>query len=300
MVIARSQALAPALLFASVLASSTLAHAQASTGELRDHESTSRIAVELGYYHWSVGMSEVELFQPSFYGSFRLAAPTETTFVDLDVAWRAAGSAGDGSAFRAGNPYVGVRAGMHDRENGFRVRGGLGLTAPLTNLYDDYRGGLLGDGFVGIFTLALGGAMQGAWDAWLTVPLNMAVVARGDVEWRQEYFDLGAEVGFGALLPVEYEGQTGDTTLALQGAAWAAGRPIPELAIGARFQAVMIAPTGEDMDSEGYLALVPFVRGEIGAGFVEGRLVMNLDDPYGFAFDDEGIWAVYVSGGADF
>lgn len=279
----------------------SLALAQSSTGELRDETYDHRVAGELGFFYRSEGSSDIGVLQPSFYGTFTLARFGESAFLQLDAAWRLAGVFGDTSAFRAMNPYVGVRVGAEGGEaNGrWRGRGGLGFTLPLTNAYDDFRA--LG---AGLLTYTLTHAMNAAFDSWLALPLNAAVVLRGDFEYRGEYFVVGGDGAFGALLPVEYQGSTGDTLLSLQFGAFAGGRPIPELTLGVRFQAVALVTTRDTTGSntEGYTSLMPFVRGEFGPAFVEGRLMMNLDDPYGFAFDSTGlhVWAVQVLGGASF
>jgi hypothetical protein len=279
------------------------ASAQMSTGELRDHGYAHRVSGELGFHYreQTIGLSETEiaLFQPSLYGTFGLLPTVDDGLsVEIDTAWRFGGVAGDISAFRAANPYLGVRVGVRSAE-GWRARGGLGFTLPLTNLYDDYdgAGGFDAAGAVAILGIV---GLQGAWDPWLESVLNAAIVLRGDFEYRHQYFAAGAETAFAALLPVEYQGRTGDTTYAAQLAVWGAGRPIPELALGVRFQAVMLDSSRDGTSPEGYLALIPFVRGEIGDAFVESRLVMNLDDPLGFAFDDGRFWAIYLLGGGTF
>ena len=62
------------------------------------------------------------------------------------------------------------------------------------------------------------------------------------------------------------------------------------------------------VEYSGYVSLVPFLRGEIGDGFLEGRLLLNLDWPYGFSFDSGlpiaagivRIWAIQLLGGTSF
>jgi hypothetical protein len=66
--------------------------------------------------------------------------------------------------------------------------------------------------------------------------------------------------------------------------------------LGGRFQTVFWA-TDQDLTQ---LALVPFVRLEGESGFGYLRMTINLDEPYGFAFDDDGIWGLHAGGGARF
>ena len=284
--------LAPLLFLIALSSSPARAAAQMSTGEIPPDDAgdtRSRVAGELAFF-FTDSPFELAALMPSIYASLGLAEWEGGAFVDLDLAWRASGVMGDTSAFRAMNPYVGVRAGVRDRRAGWRVRGGLGATAPLTNFYDP--------GFDSATPMIIALYAQGAFDAWLALPLNAAIVARGDVEYRGEHFGVGADTAFAALLPVEYQGRTGDTIFVGQLGVFALGRPIEPLALGVRFQAVAMGDTRPDTGGEGYLALMPFVRGELGNGFVEGRLFMNLDDPLGFAFDRGRYWAVSVTGGA--
>lgn len=290
----------------ALLAFPSVSLAQGSTGELREAPYRHRIAGELGFYHRGMTGGSLVALQPAIHASFGLLQQEGETPIglQLDLDWRGAGYVADSdfgddsAAFRVFNPYAGVRIGHeeHDLESSWRVRGGLGITLPLANAYDP-------DDEV-FTTLVLGAALTGGWDPWLSSIGSMAVVLRGDFEYRHTYFLAGAETALGLMLPVEYQGFTGDTVVAPQLGVWAAGRPIEQLAIGMRFQAVALVRTGDTAfgmsNTEGYLALVPFVRLELGAGFLETRLVANLDDPFGPAFDEGGFWGWYIGGGASF
>jgi hypothetical protein len=291
-----ARAVAVALLFlASPLAH---AHAQGSTGELRDRPYDHRFAIGGGLYVRSTGGDTLALYVPEVQVAVGLTRPSPDVLVQLDVDWRLSAftlSGPSGSTgLRAFNPYVGVRVGYEQGEEGsrLRVRGGAGITLPFANLYDWN---------LELFAAQLGGlATTGFWDAWLSTAGNMGLVGRGDVEYRHAYVLVGGEAALAALVPIEYMGSTGDTVLVTQLGIWVAGRPIPELAIGARFQAVGAFSTRTTSSDEGYLALAPFVRAEIGPGFVETRLLINLDEPLGFAFDDDNYWAWTLAGGAAF
>jgi hypothetical protein len=298
-----------ALLFLLALATPSVGAAQSSTGELRDEVLDHRVSGDLGFFYRTQGTADIGVLQPSLYGTFTVARFGDA-FVQVDAAWRFVGLFGTTSAFRASNPYAGVRFGTESAAGPerWRARGGLGLTLPLTNLYDDFRFGG-GGGGAGLVAHLLAAPMQGVQDAWLGLPLNVALVLRGDFEYRHTYFVVGGDLAFASLFPVEYDGRTGNTVLDLQLGAYAGARPIPELAIGVRFSAVAVISTNTPpgtSNTEGLTSLAPFVRGEIGPAFVEGRLLMNLDEPYGFAFDSSGsglvihVWAVQLSGGGSF
>lgn len=281
------------------------AAAQGSTGELLDEDYQHRIAGELGIYQRSTGGNSLVMVQPGLHAAIGIvAAEAGGPGVQLDIDWRGGGYVNDPelgdsqSAFRVFNPYVGARVAFGAGEPGsrWRARVGGGVTLPLANAYD------------GNLDLLLAGygalAMTGGWDPWLNSAGNMAVVARGDFEYRHQYFLVGAETSLGFMLPVEWEGRTGDTIVVPQLGIWAAARPIEQLAIGGRFQAVAQITTGDvspgASNAEGFLAFTPFIRAELGGGFIETRLVINLDEPFGFAFDHDRFWGFYIAGGASF
>lgn len=296
----RSAARAAVVLLA-VLALPLDVAAQASTGELRDEPFRHLFAAELGLFYADHDDTWVVALQPAVHAQIGALEQTDSLpiSVQLDVDWRGAGFDGDSpagpsSGFRAWNPYLGARVGHEAGEPGsrWRARGGLGLTLPLANLYD--AGSEL------FTSKVVGQALTGGWDPWLSSRPEVAVVVRGDFEYRHTHFFVGAETALGLLLPIEHEGVTGSTILVPQLGVWAAGRLVEQLALGVRFQAVAqiltrAAPGASD--TEGFTALVPFLRSDLGPGFIETRVVINLDDPWGPAFDDGRFWGWYIGGG---
>lgn len=296
----RQPLLAALTLALSILPSVALAQ---STGELRDEPYRHRLAFDLGLYHDSDPGSSFTVFSPSFRGAFGIASLGRNGLVQLDIDWRASAyhfetDVGTASGFRALNPYVGVRFGGEggDRRSRWRARGGFGATAPLTNLYD--RDLELSN------TAGWSAPLRGGWDIWLSSTSNLALVGRGDFEYRNRYFLTGIEAAIGVLLPLEHDGATRDTIVAPQVGVWAAFRVAQILALGGRFQAVAIVDTRDlspgISNTEGLLASGPFVRLELGAGFLEAQLLINLDEPFGFGFDEDRYWAFYFQGGAQF
>lgn len=270
-----------------VLLSHSLALAQSPTGELRDEPYEHLVHGELGLYY-RPAPRELGLVQPGLFGQFTLARFGEG-LVQLDVGWRAIGSFGSDSAFRAMNPYLGVRLGHEDRSGDviLRVRGSLGVTAPLTNAYDEFDSVVVplpAGSPDGATTQYLAESMQGGYDLWLLFPVNTAIVLRGDVELRHQYVVFGADVGLALLVFLP----SGDTSARVQLGAFVGGRPIRELTLGLRLQGAGGWPPT--------LAMIPYVRGELGLGFVEGRLLLYSPS----SLDGVGAWAVQLLGGATF
>lgn len=294
----RSHTSLASLVVVVALASASSAAAQPSTGELRDDLVVTRVAGELGLGYLDRSGTEVVALQPSVYGDFVLLY-TDPLLVSIDFAWRAVGTAGDFSAFRAGNPFFGVRVGYF--ADGLRARGGVGLTLPLTNAYDDFRGSSLvgGGGAEALVSMFMANAMQQSWDYWLQSYLNMALVFRGDVEYRSDFFAAGGEVAVAPMFPVEYEGRAGDTVVGMQAAVWGAVRPVEMLALGARLQTSVLIPTTDGADPIGFGSVVPFVRGELDQAFVEARFSVSLvPDNYEAIYGPgEHPWSVYLLGG---
>lgn len=240
------------------------------------------------------GNGEQWAFSPSFAARFRLVDEhpmnRDAFIVDLDVAWRSVGVWGDADSFRVGNPYVGLRLGWRERR--WRLRFGAGTTAPFSNAFDDDAEGRR--------AWQLGQALHGAYDPWLLEPEIQPLVLRGDFELHGRYFQVGFDAAFGVVFPLRNDGG-GDTELVFQTGAFGAVTPIPELAFGGRFQLVFASDwrVGFGGADEAQLALIPYFRVQLEPAFFELSLVMNLDDPYGFAFD-AGVFAARISAGGRF
>ena len=272
-----------------------VATAQPSTGEAPTLPGQHRVSGAVDIYSGN----SVTMFAPAFYGRFRLYDARGSLaglsgrggfVVDLDVAWRGVGLAGDVGIFRMGNPFVGVRFGKDSRA--FTIRFGGGITLPLINLYDD--------GFEAFTAYGVGRAVHGFWDLELLTPQSMSVLFYGDAQYRASAFTLGGDAGFSTLINVPEGGPSGDPVLLFKLGVYGAALPIPELALGLRFQMVALVAPGGGGGEDGYLAMVPFIRGQFGQGFAEVRLWMNLDEPLGFAFDSGKFWAISFSGGGNF
>lgn len=292
------------------LPSTTLA--QGSTGELRDAPFRHRIAGELGLYT----ESPFHRLLPAVHASIGLLDPSaeHDLAVQLDVDWNGLAAIHDDptdpapgrESFRMFNPYVGARVAYEQRDDEWiwRGRGGLGVTLPLTSAYDHDADSNRELGEMQYWALGL----AGMWDRWSSSIANMAFVVRGDLEVRHRYVLAGTEMALGVLVPLEARSAPGVHRLlvAPQLGAWAAGRPIEQLAIGLRFQAVAFYEADAVVRSDAILAIAPFVRVELDPGFIETRWLVNVHGPYAYPPLDfspvryDPIWSWSLGGGAQF
>lgn len=232
--------------------------------------------------------------------------------VDVELAWRAIVT-GDGVA-RAGNPLISGALGWRRRDLALRVA--LGVGAPLSHAYDreidEPR------------TYSLFRASQGRADAWLATEEAIPFVLRARVEGIAGVLFAGGDLA-GAVMPTLPRGgertsafvSTDDLLLAAQVGAWIGGRIEEIVAIGARAQLVVhdgvelepygfgyppsVDPPGEfgvyrgpwhvPDRVEAYVSAIAFVRLELDELELEGRLLLNLDEPYGIGFDEGATWA---------
>lgn len=276
------------------------AEAQPWTGERWVRGRAHRIGGSLALFGreggalFRAGNARQWAFSPSFAARFRLVDEhpmnRDAFIVDLDLAWRSVGAWGAADSFRIGNPYAGLRLGWRDRR--WQLRFGAGTTAPVSNAFEDDPAGRR--------AWQLGQALHGAWDPWLLEPEVQPLVLRGDFELHGRHFQFGFDAAFAAVFPLRNAGG-GNTEYVFQTGVFGAATPIPELAFGGRFHIVFASDwrVGFGGVDEAQLALIPFFRVQLVPAFFELSLVMNLDHPYGFAFDD-GVYAVMVSAGGRF
>ena len=165
------------------------------------------------------------------------------------------------------------------------IRVGAGLAPPLM---DDEDAGL------GL-TNWLAGGMQ---DLWKWAPNHLSLIPTFRIDGKnRDSFAWGADVEMNVLVPTE---DGFHTELHVQGGGDFTVLVHPVFHVGARLQMAWFA-TAEDSDGDRFqLSTVPFMRFLFGAGFVEGRFVINIDEPGGFSFDDGKIWLFQIRGGARF
>jgi hypothetical protein len=170
------------------------------------------------------------------------------------------------------------------------VRTGGGLALPFTLLTDpDARGSAL---------LRRAATLRGNSGFGLVSPGLVALTPWVDATLRRGRLRLGVDgrMPLSAQLS-EKRTRRLDAVFQLSGTVGVDAHP--NVLLGSTFQAIYVATAAEDADPT-FLALVPSVRLHGRAGFVEGRLTLNLDAPLGFAFSRDGVWAAGLAMGTTF
>jgi len=165
------------------------------------------------------------------------------------------------------------------------VRVGAGIAPPLM---DDE------DAPIGV-SYWLAGGMQ---DLWKWAPNHVSLIPTFRVDGKsRDSFAWGADVELNLMAPTD---SAFETEVHMQGGGDFTVIVHPVFHVGGRLQMAWFA-TAEDSDGDAFqLSMVPFMRFVFGAGFVEGRFVINIDEPAGFSFDDGKLWLFQVRGGARF
>jgi len=189
----------------------------------------------------------------------------------------------DDSAFRVGQPYLGVNYVHSDGPLRFKIGGGIAW------MPDDVDSLAAGAG------LGTAAGMRGWWDPWLWDAQDLSLVG----PFRLEY-DLGDVAVFGldagVGIMIETDGNDGDddVDLAFQVGPGFGFRLSEAWLFGFRFAGVFIPTRGGDNEQ---FSFEPYIRGAFGPGFFLARITMNLDNPYGWSFDDGGVWGIHAGGG---
>lgn len=288
----RTWALGAALVLSlSTLLAAAPGFAQPHTGERWVRGRPHRMWGDASFY----ARRDQWAFSPSFGARIRAVdghvLAQEAFILDVDLAWRAIAASGAADSFRIGNPYAGLRFGV--RHGIWVARGGIGSTVPITNGFRD--------GAEDYAAYSLGQGLWGGWSGWLLEPDIQPLILRGDFELHGDNFQIGFDAFFAVIFPFERPIRN-NTEYAFQTGGFGAWVPIPEIALGARLQVFFATNwiVGFGDRDEAQLALLPFFRLQFEPAFVEFRLTMNLDEPFGFAFDNNGMWAVSVAAGGRF
>jgi hypothetical protein len=181
----------------------------------------------------------------------------------------------DDDGFEIGNPYIGIN--LFDE----RLRWSLGVGLPVA-----------ADGYT-----PLGAAWftRGLQDPHLWLPDTLSFVGRLRAEAGNDVtlaFDGAAIV---AVPTGDDDGR--DVEIFLQPAGELIVRVARPTSFGARLS-LQWAVTGDGDRAQ--LALAPFLQQDFGASYLNLQLLMNLDEPLGFAFDEGRYWGLFVGFGSGF
>lgn len=137
--------------------------------------------------------------------------------------------------------------------------------------------------------------MRGLRDLWMLLPHSFNLVPRFRLD---TIVSRGVTLGIDADLGFHDPTEGGDWEITGQTGFDVTGRIGSSFELGLRLQLGMWL-TGEG-DDVVQTSAVPFVRALFGPGYAELRLLMNLDEPAGFAFDRGKFWMLTLGGGARF
>jgi hypothetical protein len=238
----------------------------------------SSVESSLTFFSWLLGGGykitpevELELMLPIAFADFSQTASSGA--VDLDR--------GD-SGLAVGNLHAGVNwlkeAGPVRMKLGAALEGGPWTSDPS-----------------GISAIAMFGALavRGQHEPGLWAPERFSIVTPSRVEFGDD-FVVSADFALG--LHLSTDGADSEISVQLDpGIGYYVSR---DALLGVRLP-IAAVPTADSGDNA-QIALEPFVRVGLGAGFLNLRFTMNLDEPNGFAFDEGKIWGLHVGGGGSF
>jgi len=185
---------------------------------------------------------------------------------------------------RVGNPALSASYRLDLGSARLFVGGGVAL--PVAQLSDE-------DGLFDALALISAAAIDGNRDFWRWLPETFSLYAPARYEvMLGDAVRVTADGAFAVYIPTSEGGearlgiQLGGALAYVHDRSW----------VGVRLQLTSVQVNLDDVDLT-QLSLVPEGRLDLGGGYLNGRLVVNLDQPYGFAFDTGRIWGVFVGGG---
>jgi hypothetical protein len=234
------------------------------------------------------------IFEMRFQLAYSFLMQVQWGFSYANVDRDANGDTDPDNAFRAGNPYLAFH--YQGKKNQFSYRAGVGATIPVATLPSDLND--RADGTEqSAYTLAA--ALRGNTSYWLWDAHTVSVIVPIAVERRkQSGFLWGAYLDTGALIKIdERSNRTSKTDFIMQMAAMMGYQATGWLRVGSRFSLVLIPKFQENKTQ---LAVEPYLRFGSDNAFGVVRLNINLDNPWGFSFDDRQVWGLRIGGGAAF
>jgi hypothetical protein len=138
----------------------------------------------------------------------------------------------------------------------------------------------------------MGGEWLGLW-----APEVFSIVAPGRIEYALPSVPalvISGDVALALHIPTS----GGDTELSIQLSPGVGYYATDTVLVGLRLPFTWI-PT-ESGDTATLFAIQPYGRFEFGRAFLDASFVLNVDDPYGFGFDEGKYWAIRLGGGGSF
>ncbi len=196
------------------------------------------------------------------------------------------------NAFRVGNPYVAFH--YQGKKGQWTYRAGAGVAIPAASLPDDQV-----EQVTAASAYFLAAALRGNTQFWLWDPHTVSVIVPFAFERQKPIgFLWGAYLDTGALIKLnEKNARTSKTDFLMQIAAMMGYQATDWLRVGSRFSLVLI-PKFKEQNTQ--LAVEPYLRFGNDNAFGAIRVNINLDNPWGFAFDARQVWGLRIAGGAAF
>ena len=188
------------------------------------------------------------------------------------------------NALAIGNPYLGLNR-VHV-DGTLRYKAGLGVTLPIAT-----------DEAPDVWAAALTQPTYGWQDLHLWSPNTVSIAAPLRVELGDPVV-VSVDAAPIVVVVTQDNGDHSNTDLLLQVAPGLGVFATDALLLGARLPIAWLATV--DTYDAAQVSLEPYARLDLGSGFVNARLTVNLDEPNGFAFDEGKVWGAHLGGGLVF
>ena len=198
------------------------------------------------------------------------------------------------NAFRPGNPFVAFH--YQGKKNQFSYRIGAGVAIPVASIPGEV---VDQSQLTAASALYYAAALRGNTEFWLWDAHTVSVIIPVAFERRKPIgFLWGVYLDTGALIKLNDKNpRTSKTDFLMQMAAMMGYQATDWLRVGSRFTLVLI-PKYVEQNTQ--LAVEPYLRFGNENAFGVVRVNINLDNPYGFAFDARQVWGLRIGGGASF
>ncbi|MEO1232917.1 MAG: hypothetical protein AAFZ18_28890 [Myxococcota bacterium] len=243
-----------------------------AAGEARAEDRPSEVYVDVGFNTRNPGGANLTTWTPNL-GLF--AAVDDNIAISAD--WGLTTFSVDevdleNPGVKPLNPFVAAH--LTPQIGDFSLRLGLGLAIPVAEGSDEAS--------LRLYESAR--AIRGSWDPWLYATETISVAIPARVAWQPlNLVRLAAEGAAFLMIATDGSGER----LGFQGALEAA-LVFDGFEVGARIQGV------RPQDEVTRAAFEPFAAVGVGPVWLRGRLTMNLAEPDGFAFDEDGIWGAHL------